>query len=175
MDLRSLIRTIPDHPLPGILFRDITTLLADAAGLREAVTRLASPFLGRGIDHVAGIESRGFILGAPVAVALGSGFVPLRKAGRLPADTLGTDYTLEYGTDRLEIHADALKPGDRVLIVDDLLATGGTAAAAVRLVRMAGAHVVACVFVIELPDLGGRSVLTGAEVDVRSLVVFDGH
>ena len=175
MDLRSLVRTIPDHPKPGILFRDITTLLADAAGLREAVTRLASPFVAQGIAHVAGIESRGFILGAPVAVALGSGFVPLRKAGRLPADTLGTDYTLEYGTDRLEIHADALKPGDRVLIVDDLLATGGTAAAAVRLVRMAGATVVACAFVIELPELGGRSVLTGAGVDVCSLVAFDGH
>ncbi len=175
MDLRSLVRTIPDHPKPGILFRDITTLLADAAGLREAVTRLASPFVGQGIDHVAGIESRGFILGAPVAVALGSGFVPLRKAGRLPADTLGTDYTLEYGTDRLEIHADALKPGDRVLIVDDLLATGGTAAAAVRLVRMAGATVAACAFVIELPDLGGRSVLAATAVDVRSLVSFDGH
>ena len=175
MDLRNLVRTIPDHPKPGILFRDITTLLADAAGLREAVTCLAAPYVGQRIAQVAGIESRGFILGAPVALALGSGFVPLRKAGRLPADTLGTDYTLEYGTDRLEIHADALRPGDRVLVVDDLLATGGTAAAAVRLVRMAGATVVACVFVIELPDLGGRSVLTDADVDVHSLVVFDGH
>lgn len=175
MDLRSLVRTIPDHPKPGILFRDITTLLADPAGLRDAVARLAAPFTGRGIAQVAGIESRGFILGAPVALALGSGFVPLRKAGRLPADTLGTDYTLEYGADRLEIHADALRPGDHVLIVDDLLATGGTAAAAVRLVRMAGASVVACAFVIELPDLGGRTVLTDAGVDVHALISFDGH
>ncbi len=175
MDLRHLVRTIPDHPKPGILFRDITTLLADAAGLREAVTRLAAPFSQQRIVQVAGVESRGFILGAPVAVALDAGFVPLRKAGRLPADTLGTDYTLEYGTDRLEIHQDALRPGDRVLIVDDLLATGGTAAAAVRLVRMAGATVVACAFVIELPDLGGRAVLTDAGIDVHALVSFEGH
>lgn len=175
MDLRSLVRTIPDHPKPGILFRDITTLLADAAGLHEAVTRLARPFEGQRIAQVAGIESRGFILGAPVAVALGAGFVPLRKAGRLPAATLGTDYTLEYGTDRLEIHTDALRAGDRVLIVDDLLATGGTAAAAVRLARMAGATVVACTFVIELPDLGGREVLADAGIDVHALVAFEGH
>ena len=175
MDLRRLVRTIPDHPKPGILFRDITTLLSDPEGLREAVTQIAAPFAGQGITQVAGIEARGFILGAPVALALGSGFVPLRKAGRLPADTLGTDYTLEYGTDRLEIHADALRPGDRVLIVDDLLATGGTAAAAVRLVRMAGADVAGCAFVIELPDLGGRAVLTDVGVDVHALVSFDGH
>jgi adenine phosphoribosyltransferase len=175
MDLRRLVRTIPDHPKPGILFRDITTLLSDPAGLREAVAQLAAPFAGQGIAQVAGIESRGFILGAPVAVALGTGFVPLRKAGRLPAATLATDYTLEYGADRLEIHADALRPGDRVLIVDDLLATGGTAGAAVRLVRMAGATVVACAFVIELPDLGGRSVLGEVAVDIHALVAFDGH
>ena len=175
MDLRRLVRTIPDHPNPGILFRDITTLLADPAGLEDAVSRLTAPFAGRDNVQVAGVESRGFILGAPVALALGSGFVPLRKAGRLPAETLGTDYVLEYGTDRLEVHADALQPGDRVLIVDDLLATGGTAAAAVRLVRLAGATVVACAFVIELPDLGGRSVLRDAGVDIHTLVSFDGH
>jgi adenine phosphoribosyltransferase len=175
VDLRRLVRTIPDHPKPGILFRDITTLLSDPAGLQEAVSRLAAPFTGRGIVQVAGVESRGFILGAPVAVALGTGFVPLRKAGRLPAETLSTDYALEYGTDRLEIHVDALRPGDRVLIVDDLLATGGTATAAVRLVRQAGATVVGCAFVIELPDLGGRSLLAGAGVDIHTLVSFDGH
>jgi adenine phosphoribosyltransferase len=175
VDLRRFVRTIPDHPKPGILFRDITTLLSDAAALGEVVRRLAQPYADQGIVQVAGIESRGFILGAPVAVALAAGFVPLRKGGKLPAATLGTDYALEYGTDRLEMHADALAPGHRVLIVDDLLATGGTAAAAVRLVRESGATVVACAFVIELPDLGGRSVLGNSGVDVHSLVRFDGH
>ena len=157
IDLRELVRAIPDFPKPGILFRDITPLLADGEGLREAVRCMADPFRGR-VDRVLGIESRGFILGAPMAVELGVGLAIVRKPGKLPGDKLAASYALEYGTDSLEIHADALDRGSRVLVVDDLLATGGTAAAAAGLVRQLGAEVVACAFLIELGGLGGRDV-----------------
>lgn len=162
-DLRGLVRDIPDFPKPGILFRDITPLLADGPGLREAVRSMAEPFRGR-VDRVLGIESRGFILGAPVAVELGVGLAIVRKPGKLPGDTLAMSYALEYGTDSLEIHADALDRGSRVLVVDDLLATGGTAAAAADLVRQLGATVVACAFLIELAGLGGRERLGATPV-----------
>jgi len=168
-DLRALIREIPDFPKPGILFRDITPLLANGPGLREAVAQIAAPFRGRA-DVVLGIESRGFILGAPVAVELGVGLAIVRKPGKLPAATVSASYALEYGTDSLEIHADAVGHGHRVLIVDDLLATGGTAAAAIGLVRRLGGHVTACSFLIELVGLGGRARL--APVDVHAVLSY---
>src|SRR6185295_17526103 len=162
-DLKALIREIPDFPKPGILFRDITPLLANGAGLREAVAQMAAPFRGK-VEVVLGIEPRGFILGAPVAVELGIGLAIVRKPGKLPAATVSASYELEYGTDSLEIHADAIGHGHRVLIVDDLLATGGTAAAAIDLVRRLGGQVVACAFLIELAGLGGRARLAPVEV-----------
>jgi len=175
MNLASLIRTIPDYPKPGILFRDITTLLKDPVGYRATVERMAGPYRDAGITRVAGIEARGFILGGAVAHALGAGFLPVRKAGKLPAATFGIDYALEYGTDRVELHIDAVTAGERVLLVDDLIATGGTAEAAARLLRLAGGVVVAAAFVIELPDLGGRARLEGLGLEVFSLLEFPGH
>lgn len=175
LDLRDLIRTIPDYPKPGILFRDITTLIADPAGFRAAVDGLVWPFLTAGVDLVAGIEARGFILGGAVAHELGRGFVPIRKKGKLPAKTIGQDYSLEYGVDTIEIHADAIKPGDRVLVVDDLIATGGTADAAIELVRRSGGEVVAAAFIVDLPDLGGSARLKGKGVSVRTLLAYEGH
>ena len=159
LDLRSFVRDVPDFPRPGILFRDVTPLLADPAALREAIRRLAEPFRAARIERVVGVESRGFLLGAPVALELGAGLAIARKPGKLPRRTLGVSYALEYGTDRLEMHADAVEPGQRVLVVDDLVATGGTAAATLRLARSAGADVVGCVFLIELVALGGRAQL----------------
>ncbi len=159
VDLRSFVRDIPDYPKPGILFRDLTPLFGHPAALREAVRALAEPFRQRGIERVIGIESRGFILGAPVALELGAGFAPVRKAGKLPHDTLAETYDLEYGTDTVEIHADALRKGERVLLVDDLIATGGTAAAALRLAEQTGAEVLGCAFLVELEALGGRKAL----------------
>lgn len=164
--LRALIRDVPDFPSPGILFRDLTPLLGDAWGLREAVSALAGPFHGAAVDRVAGIESRGFVLGAPVALELGVGFVPVRKRGKLPHDTFEVQYDLEYGSDAVEIHVDAVRPGERVLLVDDLVATGGTAGAAVELLRKAGAEVVGCAFLIELGSLGGRERLAVDPVHV---------
>ena len=158
-DLRSLIRDVPDFPKPGILFRDVTPLLADARALQAAVRALAEPFRGLGVEKVMGIESRGFVLGTPVALELGTGFALVRKAGKLPWRTRSVTYDLEYGTDTVEMHEDALRPRERVLIVDDLVATGGTAAAAVQLARDCGANVVGCAFLIELTALGGRSRL----------------
>jgi adenine phosphoribosyltransferase len=175
MDLASLIRTIPDYPKPGILFRDITTLLKDPAGFRGAVDAIVARHLGGGISQVAGIEARGFILGGAVAHQLGAGFIPVRKQGKLPHDTIGHDYALEYGTDRVEIHLDAVVPGQRVLLVDDLIATGGTAEAAITLLRRAGAVVAEACFVIDLPDLGGARRIGAMGVPVHSLVAFPGH
>jgi adenine phosphoribosyltransferase len=175
MNLASLIRTIPDHPKPGILFRDITTLLKDSAGFSAAINALADRYRDAGATRVAGIEARGFILGGAIAHALGLGFLPVRKAGKLPAATIGVDYALEYGTDRVELHTDAVIPGERVLLVDDLIATGGTAEAAARLIQLAGGHVVAAAFVIELPDLGGRTRLNALGMEVFALLDFPGH
>jgi adenine phosphoribosyltransferase len=168
--LRALVRDIPDFPKKGILFRDITPLLADSSGLRAAADQLAAPFTDSGVARVVGVESRGFILGSPVAYQLGAGFVPVRKAGKLPAERIAESYALEYGEDKLEIHRDALHAGDRVLIVDDLLATGGTAAATVALARRLGAEVVACAFLIELSPLGGRRRLEG--VNIHTLIRY---
>jgi adenine phosphoribosyltransferase len=168
--LKELVRAIPDFPIPGILFRDVTPLLRDPRGLRDVVDRLAEDFRGAGIDVVAGIESRGFIFGAPLAMALGVGFVPIRKPGRLPYDKVSREYALEYGTNVLEMHADAVQPGQRVLLVDDLLATGGTASAGAHLVEAIGGVVAAAAFVIELEFLEGRKALAGH--DVRSLIRY---
>jgi adenine phosphoribosyltransferase len=169
--VRSLIRDVPDFPKPGILFKDITPLVRDADGLRTAVDLLAAPYAGAGATAVAGMESRGFIFGAPVASLLGVGFVPIRKPGKLPAAKVREEYALEYGTDALEMHADAVGPKDRVLVVDDLLATGGTAAATVRMIRRLGAEIVGVAFVVELDFLSGRSKL--ADVPrVHSLLHF---
>src|SRR5579871_1546719 len=175
VDLKSLIRTIPDYPKKGILFRDITTLIADPAGLRAAVDGLVWPFLKAGIDHVAGIEARGFILGGAVAHELGRGFVPIRKKGKLPARVIGQEYSLEYGVDTIEIHADAIKEGDRILLIDDLIATGGTAGAAIDLIRKSGGEVLAAAFVIDLPEIGGAAKLRSKGVKVHTLVGFEGH
>ncbi|TNC10555.1 adenine phosphoribosyltransferase [Methylobacterium terricola] len=173
--LKDAIRTIPDYPKPGILFRDITTLLGDARAFRRAVDELVHPFAGGRIDQVAGIEARGFILGGAIAHQLSSGFVPIRKKGKLPHTTVSIAYALEYGTDEMEIHSDAVKPGDRVILVDDLIATGGTATAAVELLRRIGAEVVAACFVIDLPELGGADRLRALDLPVRTLIEFEGH
>ncbi|KAB1076175.1 adenine phosphoribosyltransferase [Methylobacterium planeticum] len=173
--LKESIRSIPDYPKPGIIFRDITTLLSDPRAFRRAVDALVHPYAGGRIDQVAGIEARGFILGGAVAHQLSSGFVPIRKKGKLPHKTVSIAYALEYGTDEIEIHVDAIKPGDRVLLVDDLIATGGTAMAAVNLLRRIGAEVVAACFVIDLPEIGGAQRLRDLDVPVRTLMEFDGH
>ena len=169
------IRTIADYPKPGIQFRDVTTLLADAAAFRAAVDAMVEPFRDAGIDQVAGIEARGFILGGALSHQLGSGFVPIRKKGKLPHETVRIAYSLEYGIDEMEMHRDAIRPGERVLLTDDLIATGGTAEGAVRLLRELGAEIVAASFVIDLPDLGGRKKLEALGVKVRTLVEFSGH
>ncbi|HKQ96153.1 MAG TPA: adenine phosphoribosyltransferase [Aestuariivirgaceae bacterium] len=174
-DIKRYIRTIPDYPKPGILFRDITTLLANMHAFRAAIDELMWPFLKGDVDYVAGIEARGFILGGAVAHQLGRGFVPIRKKGKLPARVIGQEYSLEYGVDTIEIHADAIKAGDRVLLVDDLVATGGTATAAIDLIRKSGGEVVAAAFVIDLPDLGGSARLRDKGVKVHTLVGFEGH
>jgi adenine phosphoribosyltransferase len=173
--LKSRIRTIPDYPKPGIQFRDITTLLKDPYGFRKLVDDLVQPFAGRRIDAVAGIEARGFIIGGAVAHQLSTGFIPVRKKGKLPWDTIGQDYELEYGTDRIEIHTDAVTKGETVLVVDDLIATGGTALATIEVLRLAGAKIVGCSFVIDLPDLGGRKRVEDAGVSVLTLVEFEGE
>ena len=164
LDLRALIRDVPDFPKPGILFRDVTPLLADARAFGVAIDRLAEPFRGRHVDKVIGIESRGFFLGGPVALALAAGLVIVRKPGKLPRRTRSVAYALEYGTDTVEMHHDALAPGERVLVVDDLIATGGTAAATVQLAREAGAELVGCAFLVELDALGGRKRLDVAHL-----------
>jgi len=174
-DLKSVIRSIPDHPKPGIVFRDITTLLGDARAFRRAVDELVHPWAGAKVDQVAGIEARGFILGGAVAHQLSAGFVPIRKKGKLPHTTVRMAYALEYGLDEMEIHVDAVHPGQRVILVDDLIATGGTAEGAVKLLRQIGAEVVAACFIIDLPDLGGAAKLRAMDVPVRTLMAFEGH
>ena len=175
MDLAAVIRTIPDYPKPGILFRDITTLLGNARAFRRAVDELVQPFAGMKVDKVAGIEARGFILGGAVAHQLSAGFVPLRKKGKLPHQTRAVEYALEYGFDAMEMHLDAVAQGEKVMLVDDLIATGGTALAAVQLLRDAGAQIVAAAFVIDLPELGGAAKLRAAGVPVSTLVAYEGH
>jgi adenine phosphoribosyltransferase len=169
-DLEARIRAIPDFPIPGILFRDITPLLYDKQGFAAAIDLMAQPYTDKHIDRVVAIEARGYILGAPIAYKLGAGFVPVRKPGKLPYEKINVDYELEYGTNSLEMHRDALAKGDRVLLVDDLLATGGTAAATRSLLESLGATVVGIVFLIELTALGGRAKLAGA--DVRSFIKY---
>jgi adenine phosphoribosyltransferase len=175
MDVKQYIRTIPDYPKPGILFRDITTLLSDPAGFRTAIDALVQLHQSGGFDVVAGIEARGFILGGAVAHQLGIGFVPVRKKGKLPFSVMSQEYDLEYGTDIVEIHVDAIAKDARVLLIDDLIATGGTAEAAVKLITRAGGNVMAASFVIELPTLGGRERLEALDIEVLSLCAYDGH
>ena len=172
--LKALIRAVPDHPAPGIVFRDINPLLADAAGLAAAIGVLSATACEGDVAYVAGIEARGFIFGAAVAARLGAGFLPIRKAGKLPGKVLSRDYVLEYGTDRLELPAGLIPSGARVLLVDDLIATGGTALAALALLREAGAEVAAACFVIDLPELGGSEALRGEGVAVEALMAFEG-
>jgi adenine phosphoribosyltransferase len=170
--LKDHIRDIPDFPTPGVVFRDVTPLLAQPQAFASAVKAMAAPFETAGITKVVGIEARGFIVAAPVAVILGAGFVPVRKPGKLPSQTYTATYQLEYGTDSLEIHVDAIVPGDRVLIVDDVIATGGTAAATIELVAGLGGLVVGLAFLIELEYLGGRRRLRGQSSSIRSLVAY---
>lgn len=174
-DIRDYIRTIPDFPKPGIQFRDITTLLNDPRGFRMAIDMLLHPFAGQGIDRVAGLEARGFILGGAVAHQLSRGFVPVRKAGKLPGRTISQSYQLEYGEAEMELHDDAIVAGEKVLIIDDLLATGGTAEAGIRLIEKLGGEIVGCAFVIDLPDLGGRAHLEKMGVAVHALSAFEGE
>ncbi len=172
--VKDYIRTIPDFPHKGIMFRDVTTLFSSAHGFRMAVDQLLHPYMDQKIDKVVGLEARGFILGGAVAHQLAVGFVPIRKKGKLPGQTLSEDYTLEYGQATVEIHEDALQPGERVLIVDDLLATGGTCVAGIKLVEKLGADVVGCAFVVDLPELGGRKVLSDMGMDVHTICDFEG-
>ena len=174
-DLRAAIRSIPDYPKPGIIFRDITTLLGDARAFRRTVDELAQPWAGMKIDKVAGIEARGFILGGAVAHQVSAGFIPIRKKGKLPHKRVSIAYSLEYGLDEMEVHEDAVSKGERVILVDDLIATGGTAEGAVKLMRQLGANVLAACFVIDLPELGGADKLRKMDVPVRTLISFEGH
>ncbi|QDY69509.1 adenine phosphoribosyltransferase [Qingshengfaniella alkalisoli] len=174
-DIKSYIRTIPDFPKEGIMFRDVTTLFSDPRGFRMAVDQIVQPFAGQRIDQVVGLEARGFILGGAVAHQLSAGFVPVRKKGKLPGKRLSEDYTLEYGQETVEIHEDAFQPGEKVLLVDDLLATGGTAEAGIRLIERLGGDIVGCAFVIDLPDIGGRARLEQLGMDVHCLCEFSGH
>ena len=175
VDLRKSIRTIPDYPSPGIMFRDITTLLGNARAFCRAVDELVQPWAGEKIDKVAGIEARGFILGGAVAHQCSAGFVPIRKKGKLPYKRVSIGYSLEYGVDEMEMHEDGVAKGERVVLVDDLVATGGTAEAAVKLLRQIGAEVLAACFIIDLPDLGGAAKLRALDVPVRTLISFEGH
>ena len=175
MNLEEYIRTIPGYPKPGILFRDVSTLIGSAPALAECVDQLCEPYRGSDIAYVAGIEARGFTIGGAMAVALGAGFIPVRKAGKLPAETYSQDYELEYGTDTLEMHTDAVAPGDRVLVVDDLIATGGTVAAAIALLQRVDADIVGAAFIIDLPDLGGMARLGALGIESRALLTYPGH
>lgn len=175
LDLKDTIRAIPDYPKKGIMFRDITTLLGNARAFRRAVDDLVNPYAGSKIDKIAGMEARGFILGGAVAHQLSAGFVPIRKKGKLPHTTVSIAYSLEYGVDEMEVHEDAVMKGEKVILVDDLIATGGTAEGAVKLLQKIGAEVIAACFVIDLPELGGAEKIRALGVPVRSLVAFDGH
>ena len=175
MPIKSRIRTIPHYPKQGIMFRDITTLLKDAVGMRLMIDEIAKRYKGQKVSKVAGIESRGFIIGAPVAYLLGVGFIPIRKKGKLPGETVGHDYELEYGADRIEIHTDAVSKGERILLVDDLIATGGTAEAAATLIGKMGGEVIECCFVVDLPDIGGRKRLEKLGLKVFTLCGFEGE
>ncbi|MBZ3692318.1 adenine phosphoribosyltransferase [Phyllobacterium calauticae] len=172
--LVDAIRNIPDYPKPGVMFRDITTLLGNARAFRRAVDELVHPYAGGKVDKVAGVEARGFIIGGAMAHQLSSGFVPIRKKGKLPHDTVRIAYSLEYGVDEMEMHRDAIVPGEKVILVDDLIATGGTAEAAVKLLQQMGADIVSACFIIDLPDLGGRRKLEALGVNVRTLVAYEG-
>ena len=174
MPIKSRIRTVPHYPKQGIQFRDITTLLKDPVGFRLTIDELVRRYKDEKIDKIAGIESRGFILGAPLAYALGKGFIPIRKKGKLPAETIGHDYELEYGTDRIEIHTDAISKGEKILLVDDLIATGGTAEAACKLIEKMGGKIVECCFIIDLPDIGGHARLEKHGHKVFALCEFEG-
>lgn len=175
MNLKDAIRTIPDFPKSGIMYRDITTLLTNRRALAEAVIRLSEPYKHKDIDNIAGIEARGFTFGTAVAYELGAGFVPIRKKGKLPFDTFEQDYQLEYGEDTLEVHADSIRKGENVVIIDDLIATGGTAEATVKLLKRTGANIIGAAFVIDLPELGGCERLKEMGVPVTTLVSFEGH
>jgi adenine phosphoribosyltransferase len=175
MDFKSTIRTIPNYPKAGIMFRDITTLLGNPRAFRRAVDEMVQPYAGLRLDKVAGIEARGFILGGAIAQQLSIGFVPVRKKGKLPHTVVGEDYALEYGTDRVEIHADAVEPGETVLLVDDLIATGGTAMAGIKLLERVGAKIAGCSFVIDLAELGGADRIRALGKEVKALVSFEGH
>jgi adenine phosphoribosyltransferase len=175
IDLKGLVRTIPDYPKPGIMFRDITTLLGHASGFRASVEELVRPFHDQRVEAVAGIEARGFILGGAAADRLLCGFVPIRKKGKLPSKAIGQDYELEYGLDVIEIHEDAISAGEPVLLVDDLIATGGTAVAAIKLLRRLKADVIGAAFVIDLPDLGGLARLAELGVECHTLISFEGE
>lgn len=173
--VKDYIRTIANFPHEGILFRDVTTLFSDPSGFRMAVDQMLNPFAGQHIDKVVGLEARGFILGGAIAHQLATGFVPIRKKGKLPGTTISQDYTLEYGKAVVEIHDDAVLPGERILLVDDLLATGGTAEAGIALLEQLGAEIVSCAFIIDLPELGGHAKLDAMGIDVHALCTFDGH
>lgn len=175
MPITTLIRAIPNYPKKGIIFRDVTTLFKDPTGLRMTIDQMAKRYADMKIDKVAGIESRGFIVGTPLAYLLGVGFVPIRKKGKLPAETIGCDYELEYGTDRIEIHTDAISPGERVLLIDDLIATGGTAIAAASLIEAVGGEVVECAFTVDLPEIGGSQRLRDVGYSVFTQCEFDGE
>jgi len=175
MPIKSRIKTIPNYPKAGIMFRDITSLLQDPQGFRKVIDELVYPFAGQRVDKVAGIEARGFILGGAVAHQLSVGFVPVRKKGKLPRDVIRESYSLEYGTDEVEIHSDAIDKGENILLIDDLIATGGTAAAAAKLVTRLGGRIVGCSFVIDLPELGGKKRLQVMGLSVTTLVEFEGH
>ena len=168
------IRTIPNFPHAGIMFRDVTTLFADPRGLRLAIDQMLHPYAGINLDKIIGLEARGFILGGAIAHQLGKGFIPIRKQGKLPGKTISQAYTLEYGEAVMEIHEDAIEPGEKVLVVDDLLATGGTAQAGLKLLEKLGAKVIGCSFVIDLPDLGGRKLLESMDMRVHTLCAFSG-
>lgn len=172
--IEDLIRAIPDFPKPGVVFRDVTTLFADARGFRAAVDRLLVPYAGQRIDKVVALEARGFVMGGAVAHQLGCGFVPIRKAGKLPGPVISEDYDLEYGSATVELHEDAIQPGERILLVDDLLATGGTAEAGIKLVERQGGEIIGCAFFVDLPDLGGRARLEAMGFDLHVLATYSG-